>query len=279
MTPLFGRWLRSIGNGELADAEVEQAELQRMLELFDEQLPELNGRAWRSVIAPALPVIADASDHEFGGYALYTGWECCISFNAAELQVLATLPAALSSTMLEIRGARKTLRELLRTAPHLLAGGHVQIWGDNSAAISNCELMRSNLRVWPEVRELHLLAMRHQLLLMFGWRPRTHALLQHADTLSKVQDASDWRLSRAFVRMQLFQQTELGLPDVDMFASDWASQVPMYVSVPTASAWRSTRGRRIGRLGWETRQWNAPRASRWCFCFPRSASSPWCGPN
>ena len=150
MTPLFGRWLRSIGNGELADAEVEQGELQRMLELFDEQLPQLNGRAWRSVIAPALPVIADASDHEFGGYALYTGWECCISFTAAELQVLATLPAELSSTMREIRGARKTLQELLRTAPHLLAGGHVQIWGDNSAAISNCELMRGNPRVWPE---------------------------------------------------------------------------------------------------------------------------------
>ena len=82
------------------------------------------------------------------------------------------------------------------------------------------------------MRELHLLAMRHQLLLAFVWRPRTHALLQHADALfSKVQDASDWRLSRAFVRTQLFQQTEFGLPDVDMFASDWASQVPVYVSV------------------------------------------------
>ena len=164
---------------------MEHGELQRMLELFDEQLPQLNGRALRSVVAPALSVIADASDHEFGGYALYTGWECCISFTAAELQVLATLPAELSSTMREIRGACKTLQEMLRTLPHLLASGHVQIWGDNSAAC-NCELMRGNPRVWSGVRELHLLAMRHRLLLTFVWRPHTHAPLQHADALSKV---------------------------------------------------------------------------------------------
>ena len=138
-----------------------------------------------------MPVIADASDHEFVGYALYTEWQCCNSFTAAELQVLATLPAELFSSMQEIEGAPRTLQELLHTTPHLLAGEHVQIWGDNSAAISNCELMRGYPWVWPEVCKLHLLAMRHRFLLTFVWRPRTHALLPCADALSKVQDASD----------------------------------------------------------------------------------------
>ena len=96
-----------------------------------------------------MPVIADASDHEFGGYALYTEWQCCNSFTAAALQVLATLPAELSSSMRKIEGPPKTLQELLRTSPHLLAGEHVQIWRDNSAAIRNCELMCGNPWVWP----------------------------------------------------------------------------------------------------------------------------------
>ena len=51
------------------------------------------------------------------------------------------------------------------------------------------------------------------------------------------------------MRTLLIQQTEFGLPDVDMFASDWASQVPVHVSAPwDGQCVAATRGRKIGSL-------------------------------
>ena len=126
-----------------------------------------------------------------------------------------------SSTVREIRGARKGL-QALHTASPALASGNVQLWGDNLGAISACSRMGGNRHVFAEVRSLYTWAWHHDISLSFVWRPRTHPALRMADFLSKWQDPSDWRLSRQYLASQVFNITNV--PDIDLFASTLAHQ-------------------------------------------------------
>jgi hypothetical protein len=136
-----------------------------------------------------------------------------------------------SSTKREVLAQRLALQELLRAQGEQLRGRQIQIWGDNQAAISDCQRMRGCPPVLEEVRKLYLLAWKYELRLSFVWQPRNQEDLVRADALSKRSDHSDWRLSRKFAREQIFPR--LGWPSVDCLASRQAHQVETYF----ASMW------------------------------------------
>ena len=105
----------------------------------------------------------------------------------------------------------------------------VRFLPDSWAAVSDCRRMRSKPEVFAAVRQLYVLAMEHGIELTFDWVPREHPALVLADALSKLQDASDWRLSRTIGRQYLCQ---LGwpAPDVDVFGSAGAHFCFLYYS-------------------------------------------------
>ena len=139
-------------------------------------------------------------------------------------------PSDWSSTCREVRGMRRCLQELQRSAPQLMRSAVVQITNDNQGAVSDCARMRGGPRVWPDVLELLVWALEHSLTLLFQWRWREDPLMQLADANSKVADVSDWLLSRKCVADQILRAPLFGAFDGDLFASRGAHQPVPYVA-------------------------------------------------
>ena len=137
-----------------------------------------------------------------------------------------------SSTVREVRGKRKTLAELHRVAPWLLACGHVQIWGDNAAAITCCALMRSNLRVWREVLALHKLALRMGLTLsLCGSRASTWTCAWQMHCPRRRTPATGACAARSRVSRSLSRLVSVGLSVICWRAS---------VRIRSTCMWQST---------------------------------------
>jgi hypothetical protein len=216
LTPLLGAWLREAERAESATHTEE--DLRRLLVFFKQNLSRLNGVQWYQDIRPAttLKLVADASESGVGALVRGTGWRAAMPFPDDVAK------AGWSSTKREVYGAHKALQELLRTAPELVTSSHLQICGDNQAAIWDCQRMRGTTGVFTEVRKLYELACEHDLTLSFVWYPRENEHLRVADQLSKRVDEGDWCLSAKFAREQLFHRW--GWPDIDCLASASARQ-------------------------------------------------------
>ena len=86
LTALLGRWLRSVGNGELEDGLVHaaqrdaaalgpplRAELVQLVQFVDDNMEELNGKPWRAALQPACQLVANASESQYGDFVVTPG--------------------------------------------------------------------------------------------------------------------------------------------------------------------------------------------------------------
>ena len=143
----------------------------------------------------------------------------------------------LSSTEAEIAGIFRAVRECIRTAAVPCDGtGALQVICDNQGAVSALSRLRGNRRLFPWIARLYRLATNTGLLLSFVWQRRDTQEVVRADCYSKLQDPSDWRLSRNVIRSQITHQAPRLVeakwypPDIDVMASCWAHHVPQYIS-------------------------------------------------
>lgn len=205
------------------------------IEYLLDNMAQLNGQPWDRPVRAAQVMVVDTSEVATGAHILGTQWRAMIPLAQAEVDT--SVGVKLSSTESEARGIFKALQEGLRGGAIPSDGtGAVQVVCDNRGTVSAMTYMRGGRQVFPVVARVHLLARRHGLVLSFAWKPRQTPEVVVADAYSKLQDPTDWRLSRTVLKSQVMAQAKEWVdkgffpPDVDMMASCEAHQVPTYVA-------------------------------------------------
>ena len=226
MAPLLARWLRAAAEGDLETSDWGA----EFLHFWAGLLPRVNGRSWQppQKRAVQLRLFADTSEAAYGAHSLGGQWRLSRQFSQTELARMQA--GGFSSTEREVRGYLVAAQGLARAQPRAMEGCELQIWGDNQAAVADCQRMRGTQRVFPAVLDLYRWAADWRVQLSFVWVPREDENLRLADALSKVADPSDWRLSRTIAQEQIFSQPGFQPPDIDCFASYGARMCSVYFS-------------------------------------------------
>lgn len=207
----------------------------QLAEFFLHDIKRLVGRPWGADIRPAQTLVVDTSVTASGAYLVGSPWKAHLPLTETEIRLRQT--EVISSTEAEVLGVLRAVEECVRTQAVPNDGsGAIQILCDNQGAISALSHMRGGPKVFPLVAQVYRLAAQQQLVLSFAWRRRSTDEVMLADEYSKLEDDTDWRLSRSVLAAQVAQNArpliEAGYfpPDIDMMASQEAHQVPQYVA-------------------------------------------------
>jgi hypothetical protein len=142
----------------------------------------------------------DASATGYGGFSQELLPQPMVeSFTLQEQELMAS--GQLSSCHREVRNMCLLVKTCLAANPSKLHGAELVVYCDNMGAVSNLNSMNGKPHTFAEIRELLELTSAHDLLVRAQWLPRTDALIQTADALSRVEDYSDYALNK-----QLFQR-------------------------------------------------------------------------
>lgn len=221
----------------LSDGDEEDRALHKdLIEFFLDNIRKLNGRPMDAPIRAAQTLVVDTSESATGAHILGTAWKAMIPFDQTELDRIER--GRWSSTAAEARGILKALKEGVRCGAIPGDGsGAVQVVCDNKGTVSAMANMRGGKQVFPVVAQVLLFAREVGLVLSFVWQRRNTQEVVLADALSKLQDDSDWQLSKGVVKAQVHRDAQAWVergyfpPDIDMMASCAAHQVPQYVSL------------------------------------------------
>lgn len=236
LSPLLVRTLTLEKAAADAGTEVGARALHKQLaDFFLTDISGLVGRPWDAAIRPAQTLVVDTSETASGAFLVGSAWKAYLPLTALE-QALRQ-EDILSSTEAELLGILRALNECVRTLAVPADGtGAVQVLCDNQGAVSALTHMRGGPRVFPVVAQVYRLAAQYQLVLTFAWRRRSTAEIVLADKYSKLDDETDWRLSRSVLWHQVKRHAQSWAdagffpPDIDMMASHQAHQVSSYVS-------------------------------------------------
>lgn len=236
LSPLLVRALamEAAASGHLAGGS-ECALHQQLADFFLSDLKDLVGRPWDAKIRPARTLVVDTSETASGAFLVGSDWKAHLPLSEEEVALRSQ--DVMSSTEAELLGVLRATEECVRTGTVESDGSAaLQVLCDNQSAISALTHMRGGPKVFPLVAQIYRLAAQQDLVLSFAWRRRTTEEVVRADSYSKLEDETDWRLSKSVLRSQVAQaapqlvQAGYFPPDIDMLASSAAHQVPYYVA-------------------------------------------------
>jgi hypothetical protein len=190
-----------------------------------DQVPLFEGKTWQRRSHVHF-LAGDVSEEAYGGHSSLLCVDIWQPFSAAEI-------ALMLSNQLDAIGVH-------------LQGDMLVFQGDNQAAIHCLRSMKGRGSILPVVKQIYDLARRFDVHIDFQWLPRTSAVIQRADALSRVVDQSQIVLSPVY--FQRVCQTKLscevlarhpahgpiwGRPTLDVFAgpADHEHKAPQFFSL------------------------------------------------
>ena len=157
----------------------------------------------------------DMSNSGYAGYSSLLPAPIILSYETSDWVQLQADPRSFSSVLRETTNAKLIMQTIMQQSSVVLAGSTLVYTGDNMGAIDCLNKMQGKDAILDAVRELYQTATQYDVHLEFIWQPRTTAEIEHADSLSRTQDTSDFALCHQdFYRLC----KQWGFPTGDVYA-------------------------------------------------------------
>lgn len=200
------------------------------LKLCVHMVLEHNGSRMMRRGGPTVVLVGDASDTTLSCFTPNGELPYALVRDLTPEQIRAVGNDELSSTHRECLWMLTFFRLLLGLAPHLVEHKGVQFHTDSQAGRAAVLGMGGCADLFPIVRELWLLASKHDIEIDVVWYPRNLPLQQLADILSKIEDRSQWQLDQRVYVENIYRPVKELLNGVrinfDLFADDQLTKVP-----------------------------------------------------
>jgi hypothetical protein len=159
----------------------------------------------------------DASETGYGGHSDLLPRDFVLPFSAEDQARMAQ--GQLSSTLREVKNACFLVSTCIMHNPSRIQGVTITCLCDNLGAVANINKMRGSPEEVNVIRDMWILASKYDVQVRVEWRPRESKAIQEADTLSRVEDLSDYTLCFKWTQRIM---RKWGTPTGDAFAGPWA---------------------------------------------------------